>query len=599
MCLQKSLNRRTIPVFVLACLLVLFFILFGLFIPVRLLITDMPSPWYADMHLDCSNTQVMTQSLFGLKLQAHDVYGRQTPNGDIKVWSKELSYETKKEIITPVKTKITYDGDGVYVGQSIDASKVHVKAIYESGEKRDVSWFQVSNDVVPLSSDVEIPVKTAYTTTSVKLKTIPLKKIKASYVADCNMGDLFDSNKVTVTLVYDDDTTYDLSDFVVPDAPKYISDNTSVTIATDYGSTVLHIVPKNAQKLHASYTKNVYVGDTLDISNVKMTIGTDNKPLSDIRMEDVGVIKTKSEVLVSSKYGNAVLKVNPIGVKSCKGFVDGELVENITPNITKITVIFEDDTMIDLSPSDYEITNLSNGIDAGLATVWFRYHSLYLSFKLSVIPQEIVDLRKTDENIPQDAVKYNLSDSQIETIAILCQRLASDDLTLVAAEASLLANRFELYGFDNKNIVDYMISSGYWGADVSNYLQDHDVNEMVSYVIRDVLVNGHRVLPVYIDERQAMDSVDSFHIGDEISKDDGTVYFFYSVPSMKTSVVYGFTRDAYNAYHDDNLLIENDMYNDATPEDDNDSNQKAKDKTKYKTKEEISKSPDVEIIDVP
>ena len=129
--LRMYLTKRTMPFFVLACSLCIGFILFGLFVPIRLTITKLPSPLYADIHLDNKNTTVKTVSLFGVHLPAFDVYGKQNVNGEIIIWSKDLSYKTKKSFVVPKDTTVSYDGDGVYVGQSVDKTKIHVSAIYD------------------------------------------------------------------------------------------------------------------------------------------------------------------------------------------------------------------------------------------------------------------------------------------------------------------------------------------------------------------------------------------------------------------------------------------------------------------------------------
>lgn len=548
--LRMYLTKRTMPVFVLACSLCIGFILFGLFVPIRLTITKLPSPLYADIHLDSKNTTVKTVSLFGVHLPASDVYGKQNVNGEIMVWSKDLSYKTKKSFVVPKETKVSYDGEGVYVGQPVDKTKIHVSAIYDDNVTRDVTWFKISDDKIPLSSDVSIPVQTAYGTTELSVKAIAPKEIKAEY-ASCNMGDVFDRKKVTVTLVYPDDTTYQVKDFLIPDAPKYIANTNAITVCTDYGNTTLHITPDNAADISVTYDGTVYVGDEIHVSKIHLHVGDMDLSGNDLCIDDgVGIIKSHTQILVTSKYGNAVLDITPVGVKDIKPEIDGELVEGEKPNIKSITLTFDDDTSRTLSSSEYKLTNLSKGLSVGAMKIWFKYQQMYFSFDISAIPQSVTDLRKTGKDIPTDAKKYDLTDEQINQISILCQRLASDDLNLVAAEASLLANRYELYGSSSSDtsgdaLLNYMISSKYWGADSSDYMKDRDVNTTASYVVRDVLLQGHRALPLYVDERQFISDRSLYKDGDMVTKTDGTTYRYYGYLSDDTSVLYGYTETAY------------------------------------------------------
>lgn len=549
--LKLYLTKLTLPSFVFAVALFVVFILFGLFVPVRLTITKLPSPLYADIHLDSTNTTVKNVSLFGVHLRASDVYGKQNVNGEIMVWSKDLSYKTKKSFIIPKETKVSYDGDGVYVGQAVDESKIHVSAIYDDDTTRDVTWFKISEDKIPLSSDVSIPIQTAYGTTEFSVKAIAPKEIKAEYTS-CNMGDAFDRKNVTVTLVYPDDTTYRIDDFLIPDAPKYIANLNDITICTDYGNTTLHITPDNAESISVTYDDTIYVGDELNTSKVHLHIGDMDLSGNDLEIDDgVDIIKSHTQVLVKSKYGNAILDVKPVGIKEIKPEIEGELIEGKKPNIKSITLLFDDDNLRTLQSSDYKLTNLSKGLSAGSMKVWFKYHEMYFSFNVSAIPQRVTDLRKTGTDIPTDATKYDLTDEQVNKISILCQRLASDDLTVVAAEASLLANRYELYGSSDvsgEDLLNYMISSNYWGADSSDYLKDRDVNATASYVVRDVLMYGHRVLPLYVDERQFISDRSLYKDGDTVTKTDGTMYRYYSYVSDDTSVLYGYTENAYQKY---------------------------------------------------
>ena len=547
--LRMYLTKRTVPVFVLACSLCIGFILFGLFVPIRLTITKLPRPLYADIHLNSKNTTVKAVSLFGVHLPASDVYGKQNVNGEIMVWSKDLLYKTKKSFVVPKETKVSYDGDGVYVGQPVDKTKIHVSAIYDDKVTRDVTWFKISDDKIPLSSDVSIPVQTAYGTTNLSVKAIAPKEIKAEY-ASCKMGDVFDRKKVTVTLVYPDDTTYQVKDFLIPDAPKYIANANAITVCTDYGNTTLHITPDNAADISVTYDDTVYVGDEIHVSKIHLHVGDMDLSGNDLRIDDgVGIIKSHTQILVTSKYGNAVLDITPVGVKDIKPEIDGELVEGEKPNIKSITLTFDDDTSRTLSSSDYKLTNLSKGLSAGAMKIWFKYQQMYFSFDISAIPQSVTDLRKTGKDIPTDAKKYDLTDEQINQISILCQRLASDDLNMVAAEASLLANRYELYGSSSDTsggaLLNYMISSKYWGADSSDYMKDRDVNTTASYVVRDVLLQGHRALPLYVDERQFISDRSLYKDGDMVTKTDGTTYRYYGYLSDDTSVLYGYTETAY------------------------------------------------------
>lgn len=554
----RYLNKKTVSVFCLMVCLFLAFLLFGLFVPVRLTIIDIPTPFYADIQLCSDNVSVQYVSLFGVKRPATDVYGTQNTDGTVQIWSKYLSYVHQYDVMTPKQINVTYDDDdGVYVGQSVDASKIHVSATYDDGV-RDVEWFEVSDDIIPLSSNVTIPVKTMCGMTDVTLKVIQPKDVKAVYQADCQMGDMFDRNNVVVSLVYPDDTEFQIDDFIIPDALTYLSDDNVVTVVTDYGNASLHIVPNNATRLEVSYDKDVYVGDKLDVSHVQLKIGDMIVPTSEITLEDAGVIKTQTDVLVTSKYGTVVLSIDPIKVQSCKLVVQQSVVGDVLPSINSVYIRFTDGTVRDVAVDECEFMNLDYGLQVGVSDVWFIYKTLRLYATVFVAPDNIALLRSNDVNIPEDVSTYDLTDEQVQNIAIVCQRLAGDDLSWVAAEVSLMANRYELYGSD-VDLWSYVVNSGYWGTDIEDYIVDRIANQDVTYVVRDVLVNGYRYLPLYVDDRCDFSFEDVCQVGDIIQDENGNLYMFYLGASGSSSIMYCSTEYAYqyytgNVFDDDSVI---------------------------------------------
>lgn len=532
--------------FVLAVSCVLVFLFYGLFVPVKLTVVRMPSPYYGDIRLNEQNTDVRKVSLFGVSFPASDVYAKQSPDGTIEVWSKNLSCKYKSDILLPERTKVTYDGAGAYAGQPLDSKKICVKAVY-GDEKRDVSWFQVSDEPVPLVHKVSVPVKLVYDTISVNIPVIEPKEIVAEYSKTCHMGDVFDRDAIKVRMLYPDGTESVISDFLLPDAPKYVSDETSVTVVTDYGTTHLSVVPKDAKKLTVSYDEPLYVGDKVLPLHIRMMLGNKKIDFSDFTsVDDVGILKTHAEIEVSSKYGTSVLAVDPIDIKSCEPIVDGDVIENKPLKLNGIKLIYEDETSVQLQPEEYQVTSKIDKMKSGTSRIWFTYQGIRLCFDVDAMPKAVLSIRDSDVDLPENVLTYDLSEEELKTISVLCQRLASNDLHLVAAEASLLANRFEMYGAGN--LVDYLFTSGFWGSDASDYVQGRSPSDTAFLVVKDVLVNGYRTLPLYVDERKTVLSADSFQMGDLITKDDDVVYGFYSCVSRKSSVAYGYTQKALSLY---------------------------------------------------
>ena len=95
-------------------------------------------------------------------------------------------------------------------------------------------------------------------------------------------------------------------------------------------------------------------------------------------------------------------------------------------------------------------------------------------------------------------VKYSMSDQQLKQITALA--LHEQGTTKgAAAEASLMANRFEMYGSKygtgSAGLVNYVRSSG-WFANAATHMADFGVVTSAAYsAVKQVLVEGKRTLP--------------------------------------------------------------------------------------------------------
>jgi len=103
--------------------------------------------------------------------------------------------------------------------------------------------------------------------------------------------------------------------------------------------------------------------------------------------------------------------------------------------------------------------------------------------------------------------KYDLTESQLKSIAMLCQREQSSAIG-AAAEASLMANRFELYGskFGSgaTGLYNYIRNSGWWASSKNHMDNVSGLTSSVLSAVRDVLVSGKRTLPKYVDEHDCI-----------------------------------------------------------------------------------------------
>jgi len=173
--------------------------------------------------------------------------------------------------------------------------------------------------------------------------------------------------------------------------------------------------------------------------------------------------------------------------------------------------------------------------------------------------------------------KYDLTDSQLRGLAAVCQREQGNSAVGAAAEASLMANLFELrgsnYGTGGAGLYNYVADSGWFGKARSYMSGNVNVSDEVLTAVKKVLVLGNRTLPLYIDEHDCIDCgsygynvikivTDGKTITDHASlknhnnyvKDKtviynsfGSVYTFYSFPT-EVGDPFGYTEIALNQY---------------------------------------------------
>ncbi len=167
---------------------------------------------------------------------------------------------------------------------------------------------------------------------------------------------------------------------------------------------------------------------------------------------------------------------------------------------------------------------------------------------------------------------YSISDDDVYYLAMvgICEQSTPEG---VAAEVSLMANRYELFGSSYSSVANYVRKSGWFAC----YDDEENPTSAHLNAVRDVLINGNRRLPLYIDEHDCRgcttDKCKNGVTGDicklvtngktiedysEIKKNSnyvsnstkitniyGSHYTFYSFPCNGCDP-FGYTDDAYN-----------------------------------------------------
>ena len=107
---------------------------------------------------------------------------------------------------------------------------------------------------------------------------------------------------------------------------------------------------------------------------------------------------------------------------------------------------------------------------------------------------------------------YNLTESQIRGLANICYREQGSNDAGVRACASHMLNYYERYQTKKySNPFDCTVKSGWYGTESFNkpYINGNYAPQSVINAVRDVILNGNRSLPSYVDEYDCLSDIAS------------------------------------------------------------------------------------------
>lgn len=120
--------------------------------------------------------------------------------------------------------------------------------------------------------------------------------------------------------------------------------------------------------------------------------------------------------------------------------------------------------------------------------------------------KELEEYKRLNPEFP----KYNLSEEELAQITRLCSQ-EQGSLEGVAAEATLMANRREKYA-KNSTLTSYLRNSG-WFARANYYMDYGKCTKEELEIVRQVLVEGKRTMPIYVDEHDSFSDVSYINTG--------------------------------------------------------------------------------------
>ena len=158
--------------------------------------------------------------------------------------------------------------------------------------------------------------------------------------------------------------------------------------------------------------------------------------------------------------------------------------------------------------------------------------------------------------------KYtDLTETQLKKLARLCVQ-EQGSVAGVKAEASLMANLLETsesrkkkYGTNGAGLYNWVRNGG-WFYRAAYFMDNTNVGNKYVEAVRDVLVNGNRTLPLYVDEHDCFNDIRSISTGSIRDKSAyiphktvvknkmGSTWTFYCFPSSGSDP-FGYTKEAY------------------------------------------------------
>ena len=159
--------------------------------------------------------------------------------------------------------------------------------------------------------------------------------------------------------------------------------------------------------------------------------------------------------------------------------------------------------------------------------------------------------------------KYPLSETQLLHIARLCKQ-EQGTVAGAKAEASLMANQLETnasrrkkYGTGADGLYNWVRNGG-WFARAAHWMDNGSVSDAILAGVKDVLVNGNRTLPLYVDEHDCFSDIKSISTGSVkersayvqgktvVKNKYGSTWTFWCFPDS-TSDPFGYTAAAYKS----------------------------------------------------
>lgn len=358
-----------------------------------------------------------------------------------------------------VSTSINVKAESNRIYEMTDVTKDDISVYSRTlfGSESKIADYDVKNE----DDDKTIVVTAGHMSKKCVLNKIPVEYVTAEYKDTVFPGDKLSADKFLVKAVYKDNTTKKLStsEYTLSDLPNTMEDKVvSVKVKSDGGNVTVKIKPVKVSGLMVSYDGNLKVGDTFDISKVKMTVTFEDgssKTADDISSDFEGTVAMDSVITIKSKrYGEQKLSIDTSNISKLdigytKNVYEGD---ELTPDILKITATMADNTTSEVKGLSFDNIHAFYG-----DVVKAKSESLG-TLKCTIKPVKVTDFTvdasvKNDDTLHvrgltavyEDGTTKKLNMSDVEFVTDMSQKLKTGENQI----------KFKWFGHEFSTVVTY------------------------------------------------------------------------------------------------------------------------------------------------
>lgn len=357
----------------------------------------------------------------------------------------------------PTSINVKAESNRIYEMTDVTKDDISVYSRTLFGSESKIADYDVKNE----DDDKTIVVTAGHMSKKCVLNKIPVEYVTAEYKDTVFPGDKLSADKFLVKAVYKDNTTKKLSisEYTLSDLPNTMEDKVvSVKVKSDGGNVTVKIRPVKVSGLMVSYDGNLKVGDTFDISKVKMTVTFEDgssKTADDISSDFEGTVAMDSVITIKSKrYGEQKLSIDTSNISKLdigytKNVYEGD---ELTPDILKITATMADNTTSEVKGLSFDNIHAFYG-----DVVEAKSESLG-TLKCTIKPVKVTDFTvdasvKNDDTLHvrgltavyEDGTTKKLNMSDVEFVTDMSQKLKTGENQI----------KFKWFGHEFSTVVTY------------------------------------------------------------------------------------------------------------------------------------------------